>query len=144
MPTETIVYDPDGGPISPDVTPGYGTLGKYKILSVQDGVFREIDAHEPRNLGDDVPDVHTLHELEDDPSAYFLVVRGNYMPAPHHPQVHVTYTFRQDADPAAEPDPDDEADGPRVLLTSQIRDTLRDRSFQTYSHRYRLTPDDSP
>lgn len=135
MPFQTIKYDPNGGAISLDVTPKYATLGKYKILFYKDGSFTEIDPTDPRNLGDDVPDVHTLHPIMDDPSQYVLIVRGNYMPAPNHQQVNVVYTFRQDPHPGNETDDDIE-----VLHTSEVEDTLTDRSFQTYSYRYELTP----
>ena len=133
MPFQTVEYDPDGGLISLDVTPKYATLGKYKILYYKDGSFTEIDPGAPRNLGDDVPDVHTLHPIMDDPGAYFLSVRGNYMPAPNHQQVNVVYTFRQ------EPHPENNSDGEvNVLHTSEIKSTLKDRSFQTYSNRYQF------
>jgi len=133
MSFQEIEYDPDGGPISLDVTPKYATLGKYKILYYRDGSFTEIDANEPRNLGDDVPDVHTLHEIMDAPAQYHLIVRGNYMPAPNHQQVNVVYTFRQAPHPGHESDED-----VQVLRESEIEDTLKAQSFQTYSRRYKL------
>lgn len=96
MPTETVAFDEDDGPVSLEITSGYACLGTYQLLRRRDGEYVPFANDRPRRLDDDVPDCVVLPIPEDALDGRWVFVRGNYAPAPKHKQVRVTYTFTQD------------------------------------------------
>ena len=96
MPTETVGFDEDDGPVSIEITAGYACLGTYQLLRRQDGAYVPFATDRPRRLDDDVPDCVVLPIPEEKLDGRWVFVRGNYAPAPEHEQVRVTYTFTQD------------------------------------------------
>lgn len=96
MPTETVAFDPDDGPVSIEITAGYACIGAYQLLRKRDGAFVSFAKNRPRRLDDEVPDCVVLPMPADTLGGRWVFVRGNYAPAPEHEQVRVTYTFTQD------------------------------------------------
>lgn len=123
MPTETVSFDEDDGPISIEITSGYASIGQYQLLRRKDEEYVQMAADRPRRIDDEVPDAISLPMLPEELEDQWVIVRGNYRPAPGHEQVTVTYTFTQDGE---------------VIHETEIEDEAGDEPFLRYSHRFRF------
>lgn len=123
MPSETVSFDEDNGPISIEITSGYASIGQYQLLRRKEGEYVQIAADRPRRIDDEVPDAIPLPTPAEEMDGGRIVVQGNYKPAPGHQQVKVTYTFTQDGE---------------AIHETEIEDETGDEPFLRYSHRFRF------
>lgn len=90
-----VHFDPDAGPVVVEVRAGFGTVGAYRMtLRQTDGSWNQVCAGK---LADDVPDACPLTLSGDPLHGGYLLIVGNYGPAPGagDGQVAVRYLFWQ-------------------------------------------------
>lgn len=123
MPVETVSFVEDDGPISIDISTGYASIGRYQLLQRKDDEYVQIAKDRPRRIDDEVPDSIVIPIPEDRIDGKWVIIRGNYKPAPGHEQVKVTYTFTQEGEPIHE---------------TTIEEGAEDRAYLRFSHRFRF------
>lgn len=123
MPVETVSFDEGDGPISIDISTGYASLGRYQLLRRKEGEYVQFAKDRPRRIDDEVPDSIVIPTPEDKIEGQWVIIRGNYKPAPGHRQVKVTYTFTQDGE---------------TIHETTIKEGAEDRAYLRFSHRFRF------